>query len=321
MFGGILFCLVGIAVLFLAHKSAVHIRFEQLSSGLAAYLQAAGILCFIAGGFCFLTTDWHTVASDATPSSSTLSIFGWTVAAFAVPILGGMTVAGISRSRRVRRDDIDVQQFTLSLDRSAGVVRITERGAIAVRTVPVGHLVVDVSPYENEGEKRAQVTLREWPKDITLSPSTAVGKVTTVLRVDVYATPARDLEAWLRHHADVPANIDQRNTEWRAQVDALVRYCREQRTLAGSPAVELWSATDGPSVSYLAIEKDGQVSGGAGEHPALESITLPLLSDGGRKLGFMLGNARPSFSMNDDQVSTVQKMHGRGLLSIAVTRQ
>jgi len=318
---GILWCLAGVILLVLANKSAIHIPFEQLSSGLAAYLQAAGILCIIAGGFCFVTTDWQAAFTAATPSSSTLSMVGWTVVAFAVPIAGGMTFAGISRSRRVRRDDIDVQQFALSLDRSAGVVRITERGAIAVRTVPIGHLVVDVSPYENEGQKRAQVTLREWPKDTSLSPSTAVGKVTTVLRADVYAHPAKDLGAWLRHHADVPANIDQRNTEWRAQVDALVRYCREQRTVAGSPAVELWSASDGPSVSYLAIEKDGKVFGAMGEHPALESITLPLFSDGGRTLGFMLGTLRPQFSMTDEQVAVVQKMHGKGLLSIAVFRQ
>lgn len=317
---GILWCLAGIAVLFLAHKSSIHIPFEQLSSGLAAYLQAAGILCLIAGGFCFLTTDWHAVVSDASPSSSTLTIFGWTVAAFAVPILGGMSVTGITRIRKVKRDDIDVQQFALSLDRSKGVVRISERGALTIRTVPVGHLVVDVSPYEHEGQKRASVTLREWPGDPALSPATAAGKVKTLLRADVYAHPAKDLGAWLHHHADVSANIDQRNTEWRGQVDALVRYCREQRTVTGSPAIELWSATDGPSVNYLAIEKDGRVSGAVGEHPALEPIKGPLSSDGGRKLGFMLGNARPSFSMTDDQVSTVQKMHGKGLLSITVSR-
>nr|WP_063573062.1 hypothetical protein [Luteibacter rhizovicinus] len=317
---GIFWCLVGIALLFIAHKSAVHIRFEQLSSGLAAYLQTAGILCLIAGGFCFLTTDWQAVVSDATPSSSTLSMLGWTVAAFAVPILAGMTFAGISRRRKVKRDEIDVQQFTVSLDRPNGVVRITERGAIAVRTVPVGHLIVDVAPYETEGQKRAQVTLREWPKDPTLSPATAAGRVVNVLRSDVYATPARDLEAWLHHHPGVPANPDRFNREWRAGVDALVRYCRQQRSVGGAPVVELWSATNGPSVSYLAIEKDGRVFGGVGEHPALESITTPLLSDGGRQLGFMLGNARPLFSMTDDQVKIVQKMHGKGLLSIAVSR-
>jgi hypothetical protein len=321
MFGGILFCLGGVILLFLAHQSAVHIRFEQLSSGLAVYLQTAGFLCLIAGGFCFLTTDWQAALTAATSSSSTLSMFGWTVAAFAVPILGGMTVAGISRSRKVKRDDIDVQQFSLSLDHSNGVVRLTERGALAVRSIPVGRLVVDISPFENEGQKRATVTLREWPKDSTLSPATAAGKVTTVLRSDVYATPARDLEAWLHHHPEVQTNTDRLNRDWRAGVDALVRYCREQRTVAGSPAVELWSATDGPSVSYLVIEKNGQVSGAVGEHPSLEHITAPLLSDGGRRLGFMLGDARTYFSMTDEQVSTVQKMHGKGLLSIAVSRQ
>lgn len=140
-----------------------------------------------------------------------------------------------------------------------------------------------------------------------------------MLRADVYANPARDLEAWLHHHPDVLANTGRLNREWRAGVDALVRYCREQRTVAGSPAVELWSATDGPSVNYLAIEKDGRVFGGVGEHPALESVTVPLSSDGGRQLGFMLGNARTYFSMTDDQVKIVQKMHGKGLLSIAVS--
>lgn len=319
MFGGFLFCLAGVALLFLAHRSAIHIPFEQLSSGLATYLQAAGILGLIAGGFCFLTTDWQAVARDATPSSSTLSTFGWTIAALAVPILGGMAVAGISRNRRVKRDDIDVQQFGLSLDRASGMVRITERGAIAVRTVPLGHLVVDVSPYEDEGQSRAQVTLREWPKDPALSPATAAGKVFTVLRADVYATPAKDLGAWLHHHPDVSANIERRDREWRTQVDALIRYCREQRTVNGAPAVELWSATDGPSVSYLVIEKDGRVCGAVGEHPALENITVPLLSDGRRKLGFILGDARPSFSMTNEQVTLVQKMHAKGLLTIAVS--
>jgi hypothetical protein len=314
---GIFWCVVGIALLFLAHKSAVHIRYEQLSSGVAVYLQTAGILCLIAGGFCFLTTDWHAVASDATPSSSTLTIFGWTVAAFAVPILGGMTVAGMSRSRRVRRDDIDVQQFGLSIDRANGAVRITERGALAVRSVPLGHLVVDVSQYEDDGQKRAAVTLREWPKDGALSPATAASKVTVLLRADVYASPAKDLEAWLHHHAGVPANVDRFNREWRTQVDALVRSCREQRTAGGTPAVELWSATDGPSVSYLAIEKDGRVLGGTGGRPALEAITYPLLSDGGRRLGFVLGKERRVFSMTDEQVATVQKMHAKGLLTIA----
>jgi hypothetical protein len=318
---GIFWCVVGIVLLFLAHKSAVHIRFEQLSSGLAAYLQAAGILCLIAGGFCFLTTDWQTAFTAAAPSSSTLSIFGWTLAAFAVPILGGISVAGISRSRRVRRDDIDVQQFSLSLDRSAGTVRITERGALEVRTVPIGHLVVDVSPYETDGQERASVTIREWPKDPTLSPATAAAKVKALLQADIYAHPAKDLEAWLHNHPDVPANPDRFNREWRAGVDALVRYCRQQRSVGGAPVVELWSATNGPSVSYLTIEKDGQVFGGVGEHPALEAITGPLFSDGGRQLGFMLGNARPSFSMTDDQVKIVQKMHAKGLVSISVSRQ
>jgi hypothetical protein len=317
---GIVWCVVGIALLFLAHKSAVHIRFEQLSSGLAAYLQAAGILCLIAGGFCFLTTDWHAVVSDATPSSSTLSTLGWTVAAFAVPVLVGMTFAGMSRSRRLKQDDVDAQQFSLSLDRANGMVSITERGALEVRTVPVGHLIVEVAPYETEGQKRAQVILREWPKDPTLSPATAAAKVKALLQADIYAHPAKDLEAWLHNHPDVPANPDRFNREWRAGVDALVRYCRQQRSVGGAPVVELWSATNGPSVSYLAIEKDGRVFGGVGEHPALESITTPLLSDGGRQLGFMLGNARPSFSMTDDQVKIVQKMHGKGLLSIAVSR-
>jgi hypothetical protein len=318
---GILWCLLGVILLVLAHKSAVNIRFEQLSSGLAAYLQAAGILCLIAGGFCFLTTDWNAAFNAATPSSSTVSIFGWTVAAFAVPILGGMVVTGISRKRRLKRDGIDVQQFSLSLDRSKGVVRITERGALAVRSVPVGHLLVEVAPFETEGQKRAQVTLKEWPQDSTLSPVTAAGKVATLLSADVYAGPARDLGAWLNHHANVAANIDRVNRAWRVVVDGLVRYCREQRTAGGAAAVELWSATDGPSVSYLVIEKDGKVWGAMGEHPALESISLPLLSDGGRKLGFVIGSHRPEFSMTDDQVALVQKMHAKGVLSIAQSRR
>jgi hypothetical protein len=229
----------------------------------------------------------------------------------------GMVVVRLFRRRRLLRDELVTPELTLTLDRDAGRVMVTPRGSIVAHPVAVGRMVVDVSHYEDDGQQRAKLSIRQWPAAGSLSPATAQRGMHEVVRLDVWKDTARDMAAWLRLHPGIELDAGRVTREWTATTDALVRYCREQRLESGKPAVEVWEATDGPALSYLVIEGDGRMYGGVGEHPLIERLDPPLVSKGGNKVSAFIGDHRPMFALSADQVATVQRMHAKGLLLVS----
>jgi hypothetical protein len=240
----------------------------------------------------------------------------WTALALGGPIILGLLAASLHRRHRLGKDDLVTAQLTLSLDRAAGLVHITERGQVMTHRVAIGRLVIDVAPYEENSHQRAVVTVRQWPASKQLSPETAARGMADVLKTDVYINTARDVTGWLRRHPGIELDAETIRRDWNAQVDAMVRYVRGQRLVDGKPAVEAWVAGDGPSLDYLVIEQDGRVFGGVGEEPLIERITTPLASDGARRIRVTIGDFRPTFALDNDQVAVVGKLHARGLLSV-----
>lgn len=229
----------------------------------------------------------------------------------------GMVVVRLFRRRRLRRDELNTPELTLTLDRAAGRVVVTPRGSVSAHPVAVGRMVVDVSHYEDDGQQRAKLSIRQWPAAGSLSPGTAQRGMHEVVRLDVWKDTARDVVGWLRLHPGIELDAGRVNRDWQASTDALVRYCREQRLASGKPALELWEATDGPSLSYLVIEADGRMYGGVGEHPLIERLDPPLMSKGGNQVSAFIGDHCPMFALSADQVAIIQRMQAKGLLSVS----
>ncbi|UPG88297.1 hypothetical protein L2Y96_12790 [Luteibacter aegosomaticola] len=231
----------------------------------------------------------------------------WALGAVAVRLL---------RHRRLSRDELTTPELTLTLDRAAGRVLVALRGNIMAHPVAMGRLVFDASYYEDDGQQRAKLSFRQWPAAGSLSPVTAQRGMHDVVRVDVWKDSGLDVTGWLRLHPGIELDAGKVTLDWQTATDALVRYCREQRLATGTPAVEVWEALDGPALRYLVIEADGRMYGGVGEHPLIERLDSALVAKGGNRILAVIGDHRPVFTLSADQAVTVQKLHGKGLLSI-----
>lgn len=234
--------------------------------------------------------------------------------AVAVVVVGMTLVSGL-RHLRLGRDEVVTPELTLRLDHQDGAVHLHEPGTLVAHRIGMGRLLVDVAPYEVDGHARTRLVFRQWPASRALSPETAATGMAEVLRVDVYANTARDVVGWLRRHPGIELDAPAVRREWQQTVDAMVRHAREQcRTTR--PALETWTAYDGPSLDYLAIGPEGQVFSGTGEHTLVEPVERPLVTDGKRRVQVAVGNRFPVFDLTDSQVGVLRMLRGKGLVEV-----
>jgi hypothetical protein len=228
----------------------------------------------------------------------------------------------VQRARRLQHDTFDGPDVSLSLDHAAGVVVISQRGNLTAHRVPLGHLVVEMKPYDDGDHKRARLVFKAWPKSregALLSPEKAAATMTVLADVHTWLNNAKDVLDWVRRHPGVELDAGAIRRTWDEACQGLLRYCRQQRSATGNPAVELHVFGDGPTLSYAAIEKDGQVLAGMGEHPSLEPVTLPLVPHGSWRVSVTIAGTVVFFDLTDDQVRVLQRLQTTGQLRVAET--
>lgn len=252
------------------------------------------------------------------PGADFWSTIGWLVAVLVGLWVIGALVISSFRRRRLSRDELATPKLTLSLNRSTGMVLLTERGSVMVHRVPLGRLVVDLKPYDEDGAKCARVRLSEWTsgKDGRLyNPQRTDTNLKRLVEVDTYINNARDIVGWIRRHPGVELDAAAVRQTWDQACQDVLRFCRGQKAVDGAPALELWSAADGPSLSYAVVGKDGRVFAGMGEHPVVEAVTMPLMSRG-RRLSVPVGGSTIAFDLTDREVGVVQALHAKGLVTV-----
>lgn len=319
MFYAIVFSASGAFLLYLAHAADTRISSESVSFGISTYLQGIGIVGLIVGGLFFLTVDWNAVLSAMTPSTSTLQTVGW-LCGGGIAFVGTWTVmAGSRRRGRLRQDVFACTMLTVSFDRDAQVVCIAHQQSIIPEKVPLGRLVVDIPTVGADDERQwVQVSFWEWPGQQPgkrLAPDVARHRLRTVCRVDVPLPVAKDLAAWLRYHPEVSPDEAKLRKEWTDECEALLRYCQQQRTSGGTPAVEVYRFSEGPAIAYLAIEQDGRILSASGTHPAL-STPFGVLMSNGMRLAIDTDGGRLFFELRTPQVRELQRLQARGLVIV-----
>lgn len=297
-------------LMFYARFGTGRIKSDNVADVAARAAQVAMLGCLALAFFSLFDRPAPSTYSGAGDLWKSLSMM---CGALLVVVLACMAVLTASRHRRLGRDELVTAELTLRLDRAEGVVHVSERGQLMAHRIGAGRLMVDVTPYETDSAVRAGLAFRQWPAAGSLAPETAAKGVAHVLTTDVYINTAKAIRAWLRRHPDIELDADVVRLRWQQAVDGMVRHARAQLP-AGKVEVESFVPYDGPSLDYLAIMADGRVFAGVGEETLVEHVTRPLLSDGGRRIRVELGDFRPSFVLGPDQVSVVQRLHGKGLL-------
>lgn len=303
---------VAAALMFYARFGANRIQSENLSDIAARAATIAMLACLGLAFFSLFDRPTPSTYSNADDLWKSLGMLG---GALLVVVVGCIAVLTASRHRRLGRDELVTAELTLRFDRTEGVVHVSERGQLMTHRIGAGRLMVDVAPYETDSAVRAGLVFRQWPAASSLAPETAAKGVADVLATDVYIHTAKAVRAWLRRHPGVELDADVVRTKWQQSVDAMVRHARAQLP-AGKVAVESFVPYDGPSLDYLAILADGRVFAGRGEETLLERVTTPLMSDGGRRVRVALGDGYPTFSLGNDQVASLRKLHATGKVDV-----
>jgi hypothetical protein len=298
--------------MFYARFGANRIQSENLSDIATRAATVAMLACL---GLAFSSLFDRPASSSYSSTGELWKSFGMVGSALLFVVVACMAVFTASRHRRLGRDELVTAELTLRVDRAEGVVHVSERGQLMTHRIGAGRLMVDVAPYETDSAVRAGLVFRQWPAASSLAPETAAKGVAHVLTTDVYINTAKAIRAWLRRHPGIELDADVVRMKWQQAVDGMVRHARAQLP-PGKVAVESFVPYDGPSLDYLAIMSDGRVFTGVGEETLVEHVTRPLLSDGGRRIRVELGDFRPSFVLGPDQISVVQRLHGKGLLTI-----
>jgi hypothetical protein len=234
----------------------------------------------------------------------------------------GWAMVVVQRGRRLQQETFEGPDVSLSLDRAAGDVVISQRGNLIAHRVPLGHLVLEMKPYDEGDHKRARLVFKMWPsgkEGALLSPEKAAATMTVLADVHTWLNNAKDALAWVRRHPGVELDAGAIRRTWDEACQGLLRYCREQRSATGNPAVELQQFGDGPTLAYVAIEKDGQVLAGMGDHPSLKPVTVPLVPHGNRRVSVTIAGAAVFFDLTDDQVRALQRLQTTGHLRMAET--
>ncbi|MDF4024640.1 hypothetical protein P3W24_06675 [Luteibacter sp. PPL201] len=319
MFFAILFSVGGAFLLYLAHQADTRISSEPLSFGISTYLRGAGIVGLIVGGLFFLTVDWNTALSAVTPSSSVLQTFGWLCSACIAVWGTSAWLSGAHSRSQLKQDIFSRSMLTLSVDRAAGIVHISREGNIIPEKLGLGRLVVDVPVLDKHDERQwVQVAFLEWPTAPTgtrTDPDVARRRLRTVCKVDMPIATAKRLTDWLRYHPEVSPDEGKLRKEWTDECQALLRYCQQQRTGGGTPAVEAYRFTEGPAIAYLAIEQAGHVLSATGTRPALATPFGVLMSNG-MKLAVDTDGGRIAFELKAPQVRELHRLQAKGLVIV-----
>lgn len=314
------FWLIAAIALLVTSRTVTHkIRPDGLAN-LVFGLCNLGMLACLGLAFFALMEPSRSTSGYPGQGADTLIFMGKCLGGLLAVIAVGWVIVAVQRGRRLQRDTFEGPDVSLSLDHAAGVVVISQRGHLAAHRVPLGHLVVEMKPYDDGDHKRARLVFKMWPKGsegALLSPEKAAGAMMTLAEVHTWLNNARDALAWVRRHPGVELDAGAIRRAWDQATQDLLRYCRQQRSATGNPAVELHQFGDGPTLSYVAIEKDGQVLAGMGEHPSLEPVTLPLVPHGNRRVSVTITGTSVFFDLTDDQVRTLQRLQTTGQLRVA----
>lgn len=187
------------------------------------------------------------------------------------------------------RPEFSAHGTTLRIDQASKALVVTTPASLRVHSIPLGTLEVDVIA---EMRKKEWAHLPDEPSGNTHINLYALDvtrhfvgkwqghKGASPARMQVTGATLRNPDAetllrWLRAHREVFPNEERLRREWDEACKVLERYCREQRSHKGSPALELIRFYAGPSIAYASIEKDGSIFAAAGTEPVLTASVRP----------------------------------------------
>ncbi|URX62054.1 hypothetical protein KR767_18715 [Luteibacter anthropi] len=313
MFSAFFWCIFGVMLIVVANTWVARIPFARLAAGIALYMQLGGVFSIIAGVVFFFHSGPVTTPTLSYADEKAL----WAVAVVpAIIVVMAIAITLSMRADRVRRSlrpEFETANVTLVIH-SDGMLHISEPNDLVSKTIPLGRVGFETQYFEADANISAftLTTILEWPEPIDglLNPETARVRAKSLAVVQASPDTAKALNAWVRKHPVLGPDWGRIGEAWKTACNDLLRYCREQRNAKGAPVIEAIRFEDGPSIDYVAIEKDGSALAGTGTHPHLmPPVALHAVK---RKLVVAIDGRFPTFELNDDQVRTLQKMHARG---------
>jgi hypothetical protein len=315
-----IFWLVVAAALLVASRTVpLRIKSTGFGEAVSGLCSVAMLACLGLAFFALFDTPSRPTYGYAGPMDFTIPkvLIGFLGVGVAVWTFMAM-MSRASRSKAAAGDDFRSPLVSLTVDRVAGVVRLTRRDSVIASSIPIGRMVIDVIDVGDGPADLAKVTVsRRHPPflgEIRLSPESMVREGSVVFDDFISPSFARPLVKWRDAHPDLapPASED---IEWREATDGLLRYVRQQRKAAKDPALEFWTIGNGPWLNYLVVEEDGSVLVASGEHPPLVIHAAHLRADL-TTIDTEVNNKWWTFPLDARKVSVLQRLQSRGVLTL-----
>jgi hypothetical protein len=316
-----IFWLVIAACLLVASRTVLlHIKSTGVGEAVFGLCNVAMLACLGLAFFALFDTPARSTYGYAGPEDSTLPKVFLTFLGVGVTVWVAMAMMSrASRQKAASGDEFRSSPLTLTLDRGAGLVRLTRPDSVVVQPVPMNRLRIEVVHVAESPSKQSLVTVSEVPAPeldgVLLSPESIAEGTKVIYSRHVEVGAAHALVRWRDSHREIgqTTGVDIR---WKDASEGLLRFVRQQRTQGQAPAVELWKFGNGPYLYYLAIEADGNVVMAKGDHPGL-SPHAGLLRADSTCLDTEVDGCRWTFGINAHQVDVLKKLQTKGLITLA----
>ena len=317
MFNAILVCALGILMVVAANRWVLHLPFARLAVGLTFYINTGGILCIVASVFMFAGADrpsFPTFSFNTNDAEMVAAFFG------VIAGMGALVWYSVHSTNRKRSTDpvFECGYVTLSVDEKNGTLHVFHPTDVTPKVLSLANVGVETQFFgKGEGKNTdSKTSIVAWPasKSGMLNPWTARDRAEKIMDVWAPMHVGKAIEAWVKKHPIGP-DWTNHNATWKKETDDLLRYCREQRSARGRPAIECWRFEDGPSIEYIIIEQDGTAMIAEGVSPHLEPVQG--LSAREQKLSVRVSGHNLDFKLTYDQIREIQRLQANGKLRLS----